>query len=489
VLRDRLAHRLAGLRVLEREVGGALGDPQRLGGDSRPRAVEDLHSDLEPVALLAHEVRRRNAAVVEEQLAGGRALDPHLRFDAPDLETGGVPLDHEARDPRVACLGIRLGEDRVEAGHASVRDKPLRPVEDVVVPLAAGLGSHRRGVRARAGLGEGVRREPLAGGKAREKPILLLLAAGQPHGQRTELVHRQDQPGGRAGARDLLDRDEDHERAGVDAAVALLEGETEEPVLTEEVHEVFRKLGGLVDLGRSRGNPLLRKSPYEAPDLALLVAERIPPHARDSRWELPAAGDAHVQMVVVAGENLDDGGRAAKARVRPDEDARRTRLDEEIDERLRERKVDLVDPCRRPLAPVEAWVIDIDVEPVLMRDVTGPEPASPPLAQVPHAQARCARVPGGVRRRNVQDPPDELVGAPAAPGAIGSTMEQGVPGEVSRAARRQLHAPDQRSGGGDPERARVAPADRVPRCRREAHALGEGACEAARDSRQEDEAE
>src|SRR5262245_44101242 len=53
VATDRLSHRLSRLRVLERVVRRALGDPECLRGDHRPRAVEDAHSDPEALALLA----------------------------------------------------------------------------------------------------------------------------------------------------------------------------------------------------------------------------------------------------------------------------------------------------------------------------------------------------------------------------------------------------------------------------------------------------
>ena len=56
MLGDRLAHRLAALRVLERVVGRALREPEALRGDARPRAVEDPHRDLEALALLAEQV-------------------------------------------------------------------------------------------------------------------------------------------------------------------------------------------------------------------------------------------------------------------------------------------------------------------------------------------------------------------------------------------------------------------------------------------------
>src|SRR5205807_1513329 len=77
VLYDRLAHRLARARVLERVVGCALSEPETLCADARARAVEDAHRDPKALALLSEQVRCRDAAVVEEDLAGRRSFDPH----------------------------------------------------------------------------------------------------------------------------------------------------------------------------------------------------------------------------------------------------------------------------------------------------------------------------------------------------------------------------------------------------------------------------
>src|SRR5438445_444338 len=64
-------------RVVERPGG----DAQGLGADTRPRAVQHLERDLEALALLAHQVLRRDLHVVEVQLGGVRAADPELVLD------------------------------------------------------------------------------------------------------------------------------------------------------------------------------------------------------------------------------------------------------------------------------------------------------------------------------------------------------------------------------------------------------------------------
>ena len=144
-----------------------------------PRAVEDPHRDAEALALLAEQVLGRDAAVVEEDLAGRRALDPHLRLDPADLEARRVGLDHERGDAGVAGLGIGLGEDDVEVRDAGVGDEALAAVEHVLVALAPRLGAHRGRVGARARLGQRVGGQPLAARQARQPALLLLVAAGE----------------------------------------------------------------------------------------------------------------------------------------------------------------------------------------------------------------------------------------------------------------------------------------------------------------------
>src|SRR5205823_2832281 len=78
VLTERLPHRLARLRVLERIVGRALRDPERLRPDAGTRTVEDAHRDPEALALFPEQVPGGDAAAVEGQLSRRRAGDPHL---------------------------------------------------------------------------------------------------------------------------------------------------------------------------------------------------------------------------------------------------------------------------------------------------------------------------------------------------------------------------------------------------------------------------
>ena len=58
--------------------------------------------------------------------------------------------------------------------------------------------------------------------------------------------------------------------------------EPEDVVLAEELDDVPRELVRLVDLGRTRRDPLARERADELADLALLVGELVPGHGL--RW-------------------------------------------------------------------------------------------------------------------------------------------------------------------------------------------------------------
>ena len=160
--------------------------------------------------------------------------------------------------------------------------KRLPPLRTYASPSSTRLGAHRRRVRARARLGQRVRREPLSAREPRQEALLLLVRPGQLDAQRAELLDGHDQARRRADLGQLLDRDEHHQRARPGAAVLLLEGQPEKVVLAEELDHVPRELGLLVDLGRARGDALAGERAHEVADLALLVGQRVVGHGEES---------------------------------------------------------------------------------------------------------------------------------------------------------------------------------------------------------------
>src|SRR4051794_32918247 len=115
--------------------------------------------------------------------------------------------------------------------------------------------------------------------------------------------------------------------------------------------------------------------------------------------------------------------------MRPDEDANGAFACEAVHEVLRERAVDLGCRVRRPLAAVAPWVVDVDVEPVLMRDVARAEITASREAEISDAEARGAGVRSRIAVDDAEDRRDEPVGPVPAPRAVGLPVQERVPGE------------------------------------------------------------
>ena len=131
-------------RVGGRDLERALGDPDGLGGDPRPAAIERAHREPEAVALVADPVGRRNADAVEGELGRRAAAEAHLVLDAGrprSPSVGTSTTKHDSRAVRAAGVGIGDREDRDEVGDRAVADEPLRAGDDVVVAVADGAAS------------------------------------------------------------------------------------------------------------------------------------------------------------------------------------------------------------------------------------------------------------------------------------------------------------------------------------------------------------
>jgi hypothetical protein len=139
--------------------------------------------------------------------------------------------------------------------------------------------------------------------------------------------------------------------------------------------------------------------------------------------------NADVEMVVVVPEHSHDSGRPPQLGVGPDIDDIRARGDEQVDERLGERPVDLRGVLRRALSPVQTRVVHVRVEAVLMRCMLRSEGPAPPAAEIADADARRFGVSARVSLDDAEHGADEIVRAPPAPGAVRRDVQDRIPGE------------------------------------------------------------
>src|SRR4029453_4365319 len=103
------------------------------------RRLEEVHGDLEALALVAEEPSRGDPRVVEHDGAGVRRAEAELVLLAPGRDARVAALDEECGDG-----AVHLREDDGQLGDAAVRDVDLLAVQDVLAPLAGRTRLDRR---------------------------------------------------------------------------------------------------------------------------------------------------------------------------------------------------------------------------------------------------------------------------------------------------------------------------------------------------------
>ncbi len=134
----------------------------------------------------------------------------------------------------------------------------------------------RRGVRARAGLGERERRQLVALGQRRHEALgLLARAVGRDRQRPGARVDGEGDPEAGVAARDLLDDEDVGEEVRARAAELLGHADAHEPELAELVGDLAREAPLAVPVGGARCDDLVGEAPCEVADLPLLVGEVV----------------------------------------------------------------------------------------------------------------------------------------------------------------------------------------------------------------------
>src|SRR5690242_10675733 len=245
VARQRLAERLAGLRVLDRAIDAELGGAQAGGGLPDAVLVEEVLHEEQAAALGAEDgavrdpdVVQRDAAVVGRHVEGPQVL--------LDLEAGGADRDQEPGDAGTAARGAAgAGEDQVVRGGVDAGVPGLLPGDDPVFAVFGRGRLHEGGVAAVLGFGDAEREVAFARGEVVDPVLLLRRAAVVQHQQQADVVAHdrvlvlQVAVQAEALARQVL---ADHRHAQVGAVPAAV-------LLREGVPEVAGSVGPAARLG------------------------------------------------------------------------------------------------------------------------------------------------------------------------------------------------------------------------------------------------
>ena len=176
---DRLAEGLALLDVVDSQRQRPLDHGDRRGADLQALLRQLLHQLDEALAfLVAEQVGRRHAHVIEEQLRRVVRLEPDLVEVAAALEAFDlVGLDHDQRGALGALRRIGLGHHDDQVGKLAVGDEGLGTVDAVLVAVLLGARLDALQVGAGTRLGHGDGPDQFAGRHPRQPLLLLFLRA------------------------------------------------------------------------------------------------------------------------------------------------------------------------------------------------------------------------------------------------------------------------------------------------------------------------
>src|SRR5690606_29786304 len=190
-----------------------------------------------------------------------------------DADPWRVSIHDERGDAAVPLLGIRRGEDDVEARQGRVRDPRLFTVQDELVAVRREPRTEAGDVAAAARLGRAVAREARLRGEHPEVLFLLLLVASELDGRERERVGEQARLNAGAGPGELFGDERVLELAEAGTPVLRGDRHVDEADLVSGLEHVARKARFPIALGGDRQDPLAREAPRGFDQSLLLVRQ------------------------------------------------------------------------------------------------------------------------------------------------------------------------------------------------------------------------
>ena len=136
---DGFPKRLALGHILQRGAEAGLCGAERAGRDIQAPAIQTLHGVFETMALFAHKIACRNAAVVELDLCGGLALPAHLVLKPAKGQTRRAILDIDGGDA-LGTIFARAHHADIGIGIAAAGDERFGAIQHIALVIAGGAG-------------------------------------------------------------------------------------------------------------------------------------------------------------------------------------------------------------------------------------------------------------------------------------------------------------------------------------------------------------
>jgi hypothetical protein len=139
----------------------------RTGADVEPPTVESGHRDSEADPFRPDPIGHRDADAFHDHLSRRLRAPAHLFLDGAETQARRLLVDQERRNSRRPTLA-RARHHEIDIADARAGDELLDAIEHVIVAAAARSRRERRGVGARARLGQAVARDQFHVGEARQ---------------------------------------------------------------------------------------------------------------------------------------------------------------------------------------------------------------------------------------------------------------------------------------------------------------------------------
>src|SRR5712692_11470932 len=141
--------------------------------DANAPAVERTERNLQSLPFFAKATLRRNFAIVQNNLYGGRRKLAHLFFVPTNAEALEARFDQKSRNALPARFRIGLRKNDEDAGDAAVGHPSLRAVQPVAAVALHRARLNSRRIGAGLWLGQAKRAEDFAGGHGAQIFFLL----------------------------------------------------------------------------------------------------------------------------------------------------------------------------------------------------------------------------------------------------------------------------------------------------------------------------
>src|SRR5262245_30958376 len=132
---DRATELLPLLGIADRRLYAALANPHTTGCNTVAAVIQSGHGDFKAVTHLAQQLIRRNAAVLEDELASIGSAQTKLAMHVAGGKPRGATLYEKGPNTTMPLTLISLCEDDRQASHSPIGNPNFMPIKPPMIAL------------------------------------------------------------------------------------------------------------------------------------------------------------------------------------------------------------------------------------------------------------------------------------------------------------------------------------------------------------------